>query len=49
MLEATPARTPGGDRAVCQSAFEWHDQKAPTSQRAHVCELAAVHEGAPLD
>jgi hypothetical protein len=49
MLEATPACTPGGDRAVCQSAFERHDQKAPTSQRVHVFELAAVPEGAPLD
>ena len=49
MLEATPARAPGGGRAVCQSAFEQHDQKAPPSQRAHVCEFAAVFEGTPLD
>ena len=23
-LEATPARKPGGGRAVCQSAYAWH-------------------------
>ena len=49
MLDATPARQPGGGRAVCQSALEWHDQKAPTPQRAHVWEFVAVLEGAPLD
>ena len=49
MLEATPAREPGGGRAACQSAFEWHDQKAPLSQRAHVQQFAAAVEGAPLE
>ena len=49
MLEATPARAPAGGRAVCQSAIEQHDQKAPASQRAHVFEFAAVFEGATLD
>ena len=49
MLEATPARAPGGGRAVCQSALELHDHKAPFSQRAHVQQCAAPAEGAPLE
>ena len=47
-LEATPARTPLGDRAVCQRAPVLHYQKAPLQQRAHVLPLASAVEGAPL-
>ena len=35
-LETTPARTPVGGRAVCQSVPVLHDQIAPRLQRAHV-------------
>ena len=45
---ATPACTPGGGRAVCQSAFVFHDQRAAPLQRAHVLLSATELEGAPL-
>ena len=48
LLEATPARTPVGGRAVCQSVPVLHHQKATLQQRAHVSPLASAAEGAPL-